>query len=95
MKVLLVLYCPLVVARKTWHQITTSLTCIWRVAYGQRKAVILQPIRKIKIKKGNKVDDIPREVPTRIAVGVARPSAHGQDTTWKKNNKKSRRMQTS
>lgn len=25
---------------------------------------------------------LPREVPTRIAVGVARPSAHGQDTTW-------------
>lgn len=24
----------------------------------------------------------PREVPTRIAVGVASPSAHGQETTW-------------
>jgi hypothetical protein len=29
----------------------------------------------------NKLDHIPREVPTRIAVGVARPSAHGQETT--------------
>lgn len=26
---------------------------------------------------------VPREVPTRIAVGVARPKAHGQETTWK------------
>lgn len=27
--------------------------------------------------------NIPSDVPTRIAVGVARPSAQGQDTTWK------------
>lgn len=32
----------------------------------------------------NKLDDVPRDVPTRIAVGVARPSAQGQETTWKK-----------
>lgn len=36
----------------------------------------------IKIKIVNKLDDIPREVPTKIAVGVARPSAHGHETTW-------------
>lgn len=34
-----------------------------------------------KGKKLIKYYDIPREVPTRIAVGVARPNAHGQDTT--------------
>lgn len=30
----------------------------------------------------NKSDDVPREVPTKIAVGVARPRAHGHETTW-------------
>lgn len=30
----------------------------------------------------SKSDDVPREVPTKIAVGVARPRAHGQETTW-------------
>lgn len=30
---------------------------------------------------------LPREVPTNIAVGVARPRAHGQETTCKRENK--------
>ena len=30
----------------------------------------------------DKLDTIPSDVPTRIAVGVASPSAHGQETTW-------------
>lgn len=29
------------------------------------------------------INNIPSEVPTRIAVGVARPSAQGQETTYK------------
>ena len=32
-------------------------------------------------------DSVPREVPTRIAVGVARPRAQGQETTCLKRRK--------
>jgi len=32
-------------------------------------------------KRNNTLDNIPREVPINMAVGVARPSAQGQETT--------------
>lgn len=28
------------------------------------------------------LDNVPRDVPINMAVGVARPSAQGQETTW-------------
>lgn len=36
------------------------------------------------------INNVPSEVPTRIAVGVARPSAQGQETTY--NGAKSQRL---
>jgi len=33
----------------------------------------------------DKLDNIRSNVPTRIAVGVASPSSHGQETIWNEN----------
>lgn len=38
-------------------------------------------LKSKQITQANEYDNIPREVPTRIAVGVASPSAQGQETT--------------
>ena len=45
---------------------------------------VKQPINFVILMKRNW--NSPREVPTRIAVGVASPSAHGQETTWANTN---------
>lgn len=41
----------------------------------------IQTLHNIKVKCGQTLDILPREVPTKIAVGVARPRAQGQETT--------------